>query len=80
MENSIQKIKNNIELKRKRNEEILKLLKNQSIIYNAQKEKQKKFFLNKAHTFLNRKRKNTINNDNKNNNEKEVSNELNNNT
>ena len=69
MENSIQKIQNEIELKRKRNEETLKLLKEKSIIYNAQKEKQKKYFFNKTHIFLNRKRKNTNNNDKNDNNE-----------
>ena len=52
---SLEKIKNQLELKRKSNKELLKELKEKSIIYNA--EKQKKFFLNSSHSFLNRKRK-----------------------
>ena len=76
MENSIQKIKKDIELKRKHNEEFLKKLKEKSIIYNAQKEKQKKYFQQNNISLLNKKRKlsknDSINNDN------EISNDLNN--
>ena len=42
MENSIEKIKKEIETKRKNNEEFIKLLKEKSILYNAQKEKNMK--------------------------------------
>ena len=65
MENSIQRIKKEIELKRKHNQEILKQLKEKSIIYNANKEKKKHYFLNNiSSTFLNKKRKIPNHNDN----------------
>ena len=56
---SLEKIKNQLELKRKANKELLKELKEKSIIYNA--EKQKKLFFNSSNSFLNRKRKLSIN-------------------
>ena len=81
MENSIEKIKKEIELKRKHNEETLKQLKEKSKLYNAQKEKQKNFFLKKTNTFLNKKRKLSDDNNNKDDinnkdNENEITNEL----
>jgi len=63
MEKSLEKIKQELSLKRKHNEEILKQLKEQSLIYKKEKEKQKKYFLNKTSTFLNKKRKKPINDD-----------------
>ena len=57
MEKSIEKIKQALEQKRKHNFELLNNLKEKSIILNAEKEKQKRFFLNKTSTFLNKKRK-----------------------
>ena len=57
MEKSIEKIKQELEQKRKHNTELLQFLKQKSIIYGAEKEKQKKNFLNKTSTFLNKKRK-----------------------
>ena len=63
MEKSIEKIKLELEQKRKHNTELLQTLKQKSIIYNAEKEKQKRYFLNKTSSFLNKKRKapNSIN-------------------
>ena len=71
MEKSLEKIKQELERKRKHNNELLQSLKQKSIIYNAEKEKQKKYFSNKTSTFLNKKRKpsnSIINIDNNNNN------------
>ena len=59
MEKSIEKIKQALEQKRKNNIELLNKLKEKSIILNAEKEKQKRYFLNKTLTFLNKKRKNS---------------------
>jgi len=77
MELSIQKIKKEIESKRKHNEEVLKLLKERSIIYNAEKERQKKYFLNTSSSLLSRKRKHSSDNDDNNKNE-EISNDISN--
>lgn len=77
MELSIQKIKKEIESKRKHNEEVLKLLKERSIIYNAEKERQKKYFLNTSSSLLSRKRKHSSDNDDNNKNE-EISNYISN--
>ena len=57
MEKSLEKIKQELERKRKHNNELLQSLKQKSIIFNAEKEKQKKYFSNKTSTFLNKKRK-----------------------
>lgn len=78
MEKCLEKIKNEIELKRKHNEETLRLLKQKSILYNAQKEKQKNFFLSRASTFLGKKRKLSNDSDDIKNNDNEISNDLNN--
>ena len=78
MEKCLEKIKNEIELKRKHNEETLRLLKQKSILYNAQKEKQKNFFLNRTSTFLGKKRKLSNDSDDIKNNDNEISNDLNN--
>ena len=78
MENSIEKIKKEIETKRKNNEEFIKLLKEKSILYNAQKEKQKKYFYPNNFSFLNKKRKFYKNDDNNHNNDNEMSNDLDN--
>ena len=59
MEKSIEKIKQTLEEKRKHNIELLNKLKEKSILLNAEKEKQKRYFLNKSSTFLNKKRKNS---------------------
>ena len=59
MEKSIEKIKQALEQKRKNNIELLNELREKSIILNAEKEKQKRYFLNKTSTFLNKKRKNS---------------------
>ncbi len=59
MEKSIEKIKQALEEKRKHNIELLNKLKEKSILLNAEKEKQKRYFLNKSSTFLNKKRKNS---------------------
>ena len=59
MKLSMEKIKKNIEQKRKNNEKLLKSLKEKSIIYNS--EKRKRNFLNSSNTFLNHKRKLTNN-------------------
>ena len=70
MEKSLEKIKQELERKRKHNNELLQSLKQKSIIFNAEKEKQKKYFSNKTSTFLNKKRKpsnSIINIDNNNN-------------
>ena len=75
MELSIQKIKKEIESKRRHNEETLKLLKESSIVYNAEKEKQKKYFLNSSSSFLSKKRKHSNDNDDNNKNE-EMSNDI----
>ena len=75
METSIQRIKKEIEMKRKHNEETLKLLKEKSLIYNAEKEKQKRYFLNKSSSLLSKKRKHS-NNEN-NSKEEEISNNIN---
>lgn len=56
MENSISKIKKEIEAKKKRNEERLQNLKEKSILYNVEQEKRKKYLLNKSLTFLGKKR------------------------
>jgi len=58
MEKSIERIKQVLEQKRKHNIELLNNLKEKSIIVNAEKEKQKRYFINKTSTFLNKKRKN----------------------
>ena len=76
MKASIQRIKKEIESKRKQKEENLKLLKEKSIIYNIQKEKQKNYFLNKTSSFLSKKRKHS--NSDKNNKDKEISNNISN--
>ena len=57
MKKSIEKIRQELEQKRRHNTELLQSLKQRSIIYNTEKEKQKKYFLNKTSTFLNKKRK-----------------------
>ena len=59
MKLSMEKIKKNIEQKRKNNEKLLKSIKEKSIIYNS--EKRKRNFLNSSNTFLNHKRKLTNN-------------------
>ena len=59
MEKSIEKIKQTLEEKRKHNIELLNKLKEKSILLNTEKEKQKRYFLNKSSTFLNKKRKNS---------------------
>ena len=64
MENYIKRLKKEIELKRKHNEETLKQLKERSIIYNANREKKKNYFHNNITTLLNKKRKPTNNNNN----------------
>ena len=45
MEKSIEKIKQTLEEKRKHNIELLNKLKEKSILLNAEKEKQKRYFL-----------------------------------
>ena len=57
MEKYIEKIKQELERKRKYNSELLQSLKEKSILYKAEKEKQKRFLLDKSSKFLNRKRK-----------------------
>ena len=69
MKLSLEKIKKDIEQKRKNNEKLLKSLKEKSIIYNS--EKRKMNFLKSSNTFLNHKRKLT-------NNEIKITDELNN--
>ena len=64
MKLSLDKIKKQLELKRKKNDDLLKELKEKSIIYNS--EKQKKLFLNSSLSILNRKRK-LSDNENENN-------------
>ena len=59
MEKSIEKIKQTLEEKPKHNIELLNKLKEKSILLNTEKEKQKRYFLNKSSTFLNKKRKNS---------------------
>ena len=59
MEKSIEKIKQTLEEKRKHNIELLNKLKEKLILLNTEKEKQKRYFLNKSSTFLNKKRKNS---------------------
>ena len=55
MEKSLEKIKNELEQKRKHNMELIKELKQKSILYKVEKEKQKNYFLNKTSTFLGKK-------------------------
>ena len=57
MEKSLEKIKNELEQKRKHNMELVQNLKQKSILYKVEKEKQKNYFLNKTSSFLNKKRK-----------------------
>jgi len=57
MEKFLEKIKEELENKRKYNLELLKTLKEESIFYKIEKEKQKYYSLKKSSTFLNKKRK-----------------------
>ena len=57
MEKSLEKIRNELEQKRKHNMELVQNLKQKSILYKVEKERQKNYFLNKTSSFLNKKRK-----------------------
>ena len=57
MDKFLEKIKEELESKRKYNLELLNKLKEESIFYKIEKEKQKYYSLKKSSTFLNKKRK-----------------------
>ena len=57
MDRFLEKIKEELESKRKYNLELLKTLKEESILYNIEKEKQKYYSLKKSSTYLNKKKK-----------------------
>lgn len=73
MEKSLEKIKHELEQKRKYNIELIKELKQKSILYKVEKEKQKNYFLNKTSTFRSKKRKPSSPIINEDNNQKELS-------